>query len=115
MHKTCAVIPTYNEALHISAVIREAKKHVDMVIVSDDHSTDATREIAKLEGAEVILNTGPQGAGRNTWLGIAAAWMIGAEIVVTLDGDGQHDASEIPKLIEPILRGKDIVIGARNG
>lgn len=112
----CAVIPCFNEAEHIADVIREAKKHVDMVVVADDHSTDGTRDIAEAEGAFVLLNTGPKGAGTNTYMGVAAAYMMGADIIVTLDGDGQHDASQIPNLLKPVKEGKaDIVVGARLG
>jgi glycosyltransferase involved in cell wall biosynthesis len=84
-------------------------------VIADDHSTDNTRKIAENMFLHVILNTGHKGVGRNTATGIALAWSLGADIVVTLDGDGQHNPSDIPKLLEPITKyGADIVIGARD-
>jgi glycosyltransferase involved in cell wall biosynthesis len=112
---TCAVIPTYNEAKHIGEIVRKCKLYVDMVVVADDHSIDRTRDIAREEGAHVVLNPGRQGAGANTAVGLAVACMLGADVIVTLDGDGQHDPNEIPKLLEPILnRQADLVVGVRD-
>ena len=111
----CAVIPTWNEAKYIGEIVRQCKLYVDMVVVADDHSLDRTRDIARKEGAYVILNPGKQGAGSNTAIGLAAACMLGADVIVTLDGDGQHDPNEIPKLLKPIIeRQAELVIGVRN-
>jgi glycosyltransferase involved in cell wall biosynthesis len=82
------------------------------VIVVDDGSTDKTSEIAELAGAELIKHKINKGKGKTLETGFKAA--EGAEIIVTLDGDGQHRAEEIPKLLEPIIDGTaDIVNGSR--
>ncbi len=105
-----AVIPAYNEEKTIEAVVKGALSHVDEVLVVDDGSTDDTARIAEEAGAKVLRQ---QNAGvlKATELGLREAT---CDIIVTLDADGQHDPSEIPSLIEPILRGEaDLVMGIR--
>ena len=112
--KLAAVIPAYNEALVIGSVVLQAKKHVDRVIVVDDGSTDRTAEIARLAGADVISM--PENGGKASALmaGFSRARALGYDVVVTLDGDGQHDPDEIPVVAAPVLAGEaDLVIGSR--
>ncbi len=88
------------------------KKYVDEVIVIDDGSKDHTSEIANLAGAKVIRHPFNKGKGAALKSGFGAARR--ADIIITLDGDGQHDPDEIPKLMEPIMKGEsDFVIGVR--
>lgn len=112
--KVVAVIPAYNEATRIEKTIAGVKPLVDVVVVVDDGSTDDTAARAKAAGAVVVrhaLNRG-QGAGLRT--GTEAALRLGADIVVHVDADGQHDPSFIPALVVPIKEGKaDIVFGSR--
>ncbi|BAW31306.1 MAG TPA: glycosyltransferase family 2 protein [Methanothermobacter sp.] len=109
--KIAALIPAYNEELTIGSIVLLCREYVDEVIVVDDGSSDKTAEIAKAAGAKVIrhdINLG-KGAALKTGFRVADA-----DIIVTLDGDGQHDPSEIPKLIKPIIDGEaDIVNGSR--
>lgn len=110
--KVTAIIPTYNEELAIGSVLITTEKHVDHVIVVDDGSTDRTVEIAKLAGAEVIEHQENLGKGAALKTGFDA--VKEADIIVILDGDGQHNPDEIPKLIKPIETGEaDIVNGSR--
>lgn len=112
--KAIAVIPCLNEERFIGKVVAEAIKHVNKVIVIDDGSNDRTSAVAASAGAEVIKHVTRQGAGTATKTGFIEALRSGADIVVTLDGDGQHDASEIPIIVQPIREGKaDFVIGSR--
>ncbi|MDD5648181.1 MAG: glycosyltransferase family 2 protein [Dehalococcoidia bacterium] len=112
--KIIAVIPCLNEAAFISDVVSKAIKHVDRVFVIDDGSGDRTAEVARQAGAEVIRHGKRRGAGAATRTGFLAALKEGADIVVTLDGDGQHDAAEIPKVTGPLMQGEaDLVIGSR--
>jgi len=109
-----ACIPAYNEEKTIAKVISKARKYVDKVIVCDDGSTDMTAEIAKALGAEVIRHQKNMGYGAAIGSLFLKAREIGADVMVTLDADGQHDPDDIPRLIEPILNGEaDIVIGSR--
>ena len=105
-----AVIPAYNEEKTIEAVVKGALSYVDEALVVDDGSTDDTARRAEDAGARVLKQ---QNAGvlKATERGLGEA---AGDIIVTLDADGQHDPSEIPSLIEPILRGEaDLVMGIR--
>ncbi|MHA1616384.1 MAG: glycosyltransferase family 2 protein [Candidatus Njordarchaeales archaeon] len=109
-----AGIPAYNEEKTIAKVVLLTKKYVDKVVVVDDGSTDMTAEIAEALGAEVIRHKENKGYGAALQTIFHKARREDADILVILDADGQHDPSEIPKLIEPIMKGKaDIVIGSR--
>jgi len=109
-----ACIPAYNEENHIARVVLQTLKFVDKVIVCNDGSDDMTGEIASTVGAIVLTherNMGKGAAVKTMW---EAANKMEADIIVTLDGDGQHDPSDIPKVVEPILSGKaDVSIGCR--
>jgi glycosyltransferase involved in cell wall biosynthesis len=112
--KIIAVIPCLDEEQFIGDVVANALKHVDKVIVVDDGSTDGTADVARDAGAEVISHEKRLGAGAATRSGFEAAIKMGADIVVTLDGDGQHDADEIPAVIKHVLDGAaDLTIGSR--
>ena len=109
-----ACIPAYNEEKTIAKVVLQTKKYVDKVLVCDDGSTDMTSEIAESLGAIVVRHEKNLGKGAALRSFFAAGQKVGAEVLVTLDGDDQHDPEEIPKLVEPILRGDaDMVIGCR--
>ncbi len=109
-----AVIPAYNEATRVGNVVAAAKRYVDTVIVVDDGSTDTTAEAARRAGAHVIRHAENGGAGAATMTGIEAARRMGANAVVTLDADEQHDPSDIPRLLQPVKDDKaDIVFSNR--
>lgn len=107
------VIPCYGESESIGDVVTCAKKYSDIVIVADDCSTDNTIEVAQKAGAIIIANHKRQGFGGNLIAGIKKALEYDG-IIVTLDGDGQHNPDEIPQVVKPILNNEaDIVIGSR--
>ena len=107
-----AIIPAYNEEKTIGSVVLGAQQHVSRVIVVDDGSTDQTAEIAKLAGAEVLVHPTNQGKGAALKTGFQA--VEDSNIIVTLDSDGQHDTSQIPRLLEPIQNDEaDVVNGSR--
>jgi glycosyltransferase involved in cell wall biosynthesis len=109
--KTSAVIPAYNEAASIRNVIVECKRFCDEIIVVDDGSTDNTAEAAESSGAVVVRHEKNLGVTRTIECGFKAAE---GDIIVTMDADGQHSPSDIPKLIDPISKGKaDVVFGVR--
>ncbi|WP_350226370.1 glycosyltransferase family 2 protein [Methanobacterium ferruginis] len=96
----------------MGSVVLGTRQHALRVIVVDDGSEDQTSDIAKLAGAQVIVHPSNQGKGVALKTGFHAAH--DADIIVTLDSDGQHRPEEIPKLLEPILKGEaDVVNGSR--
>jgi len=112
--RVLAAIPCFNEQNFIADVVTRAKKYVDQVIVIDDGSTDDTAKVAQTAGAEVIRHEARKGAGAATKSGFEAAKRGNADIIVTLDGDGQHNPEDIPKPLAPILSNEaDLVIGSR--
>lgn len=114
--RRAAVVPAYNEAESIQGVIAEIRE-VDPgmeIIVVDDASFDKTPMLAAEAGARVLRLTCNLGIGGAVQTGFQAAREIGCDLVVQVDGDGQHDPKELPPLFEPILDGRaDIVIGSR--
>lgn len=112
--KIIAAIPCYNEDRFIGSVVAKTKKYVDKVIVIDDGSTDDSGEVAKAAGARVFRHEPNQGYGAAICSALEKGRSLGADILVTIDGDGQHDPKEIPHLIQPILNGEaDVVVGSR--
>lgn len=109
-----AVIPAYNEGERIRTVIQAAQRYVAKVIVVDDGSQDSTGTIATQAGALMIRHSENVGAGAATMTGIEAARALGADTIVTLDADEQHDPHDIPLLLCPVEEGRaDIVFGNR--
>ena len=112
--KVIATIPCLNTEKTIDQVVKETLKYVDQVIIIDDGSTDNTAKIAKMAGALVVSHAVNKGYGASIQSGFAAARTNGADIVVTIDGDGQHNPAEIPGLLSLIINeGADVVIGSR--
>jgi glycosyltransferase involved in cell wall biosynthesis len=112
--KVLAGIPCHNEAQFIADIVTEARAHVDQVVVVDDGSTDDTAQVAELSGASVIRHAANRGPGMAYKRCLEAARAQDTDILVTLDGDGQHDPRELPRLLEPLLAAEaDLVVGSR--
>jgi glycosyltransferase involved in cell wall biosynthesis len=108
------VIPCFNEAAHIGAVVADVKIFLPNVIVVDDGSTDATAEKAKLAGAEIIRLTENSGKGAALRAGWRRAGELDCDRVLMLDGDGQHSANDIPNFFECAENsGAKLVVGNR--
>ena len=107
-------IPAYNEEKNIAKIIVKLKKMVDQILVCDDGSTDSTCAIAESLGAIVInhpKNLGYGSAIRSIFL---KAREINAEVLVTIDADGQHKIEDIERVMKPVVDGQaDISIGSR--
>jgi len=111
-----AVIPCYNEGKNICGVVAAARFHIDDVLVADDNSTDNTIAEAKEYGALIVASDNKgKGAGINTWRGVKKALEMGADSVITLDGDGQHNPVEIVNFIGHMAKegDHDLLIGSR--
>lgn len=112
--KTIAGIPCFNTGRFIKDIVSRAGKHVSQVIIIDDGSQDNTAEAARAAGALVVSHDRNRGYGTAISSSFEAAKANMADILVTLDGDGQHNPDEIPRLLDPILQGEaDLVIGSR--
>jgi glycosyltransferase involved in cell wall biosynthesis len=107
-------IPALNEEIAIGSITLRSLKYADGVVVIDDGSTDRTAEIAALAGGTVIRHRKNQGKGSSIRDIFAYAQAIGADILVLIDGDGQHNPDEMPRLLEPLLKGEaEMIIGSR--
>ncbi len=116
MKKILVIIPAYNEAANIGGVISAVKRDAPLadVVVINDGSTDETSLVAKGNGVTVIDLPYNLGIGAAMQTGYRYAEMMGYDIAVQVDGDGQHPAHQISRLVAPVIRGEaDVVIGSR--
>jgi dolichol-phosphate mannosyltransferase len=120
MPRVLVVLPTYNEAQNIAAVlgrIREALPEASILVV-DDGSPDGTADLAeemadKLGNIEILRREGKGGLGSAYRAGFRWGLMHGWEVLVEMDADLSHDPGALPDLIAPIAQGADLVIGSR--
>lgn len=109
-----AGIPAYNEEEYIANVVSKTLTYVDEVIVVDDGSTDNTAKVAEMAGATIVKNKTNQGVGQATQRCFEIAKQRNADVLITIDGDGQHEPGEIPRFLAAIFEGRaDFVIGSR--
>ncbi|MEW6075562.1 MAG: glycosyltransferase family 2 protein [Candidatus Omnitrophota bacterium] len=94
--RVCVIIPAYNEAQAIGSLIHAIRLQKIDVVVIDDGSLDGTSQAAQSAGAAVIRNISNKGKGASLVRGFAYAMEHGFDAVITMDGDGQHLAEDIP-------------------
>jgi UDP-N-acetylglucosamine---dolichyl-phosphate N-acetylglucosaminyltransferase len=117
--KTIAVVmPAHNEASVIGSVLANIPSEIDgmtvRTIVVDDGSTDHTRQVARQQGALVVRHLTNLGVGAATVTGLRAAGEVNADVIVTMDSDGQHDPGDIVPLVRCLIADQfDVVIGSR--
>ena len=111
-----AIVPAFNEEQNIGRVLEELRAFdpdLDVVVVSDG-STDRTAEVARAGGAHVLELPFNLGIGGAVQTAFRFAWEEGYELAVRVDGDGQHDATQLGAVVAPVLAGEaDIVVGSR--
>lgn len=113
-HNVIVCIPAFNEENTIGKIVLQAKLYANEVIVCDDGSKDLTVQSAKAAGAVVVRHPINKGYGAAIKTLFRTAKERGADVMVTLDGDEQHDPRQIPDLIKPILEEDyDVVVGSR--
>jgi len=108
-----AAMPAHNEEQLIAKTIVKAQKYVDKVVVVDDGSSDSTIEIAEALGAIVVRHPVNKGYGGALQTIFKTAREMDVDELVIIDADGQHNPDEIPKLLSPLRKGFDLVIGSR--
>ncbi|MEX0787393.1 MAG: glycosyltransferase family 2 protein [Anaerolineales bacterium] len=110
---TVGIICAWNESSRLGAVVRNACRHLPVLVV-DDGSTDETAAVAAAEGAEVLRHI--RNLGKGAALRSGFAWVLERDYAaaLTLDADGQHDPDEIPRFLEASGSGADLVIGRRD-
>ncbi len=110
------IVPAYNEEGAIAQVIESVNAHVPgvPVLVLDDCSLDSTIDVARRAGAEVLALPHHLGLGGCVQAGYKLAFELGFDYVIRVDGDGQHDARDIPRILERLKStGCEMVIGSR--
>jgi glycosyltransferase involved in cell wall biosynthesis len=113
--RVIVVMPAYNAARTLERTYRDIPPGVvEQVILVDDVSRDATVEVARQLGIEVVIHVQNRGYGGNQKTCYLEALRAGADVVVMLHPDYQYDSTRIPALIAPILRGEcDMMLGSR--
>jgi glycosyltransferase involved in cell wall biosynthesis len=114
--KLLILIPAYNEEGAVGSVVKEVRTVMPdvPVLVVDDCSIDATRHVAHQAGADVLPLPHHLGLGGCVQAGYRLAFELGYDYVIRVDGDGQHDPRDIPKILEALEReGCEMVIGSR--
>ncbi|MDD5349158.1 MAG: glycosyltransferase family 2 protein [Chthoniobacteraceae bacterium] len=102
--KIAALIPAYREGRRIGEVVRRVRAQLDVVLVVDDGSPDATADLAREAGAEVIVHAQNAGKGAAIKTGFRVLLERGFDYVLILDGDGQHLPEEISRFLEAANR-----------
>ncbi len=111
--KVLIVMPAHNEENSVYSTVKSASKYGSVVVV-DDASVDSTGLLAKKAGATVIRHSVNKGLGSALRTGFAYALKQNADIILTVDADGQHDPEEIQKFIGKIKSGYGFVLGQRD-
>ncbi|EIL99432.1 glycosyltransferase family 2 protein [Rhodanobacter denitrificans] len=113
MNRLSIILPAKNEAPALAALLprlRAAQPEAELIVV-DDGSTDDTRRICKDNGVTCVSSPYSMGNGAAIKRGTRAA---GGDILVFMDGDGQHDPADVARLLEKLEQGYDMVVGARD-
>src|SRR5579863_9351921 len=110
------IVPAWNEEGAVGQVVRSVKELLPdiPVLVIDDYSDDSTASVAAMAGAQVLRLPVHLGLGGCVQTGYKLAFEMGFDYVVRVDGDGQHDAADIPRILEALYStGAEVVIGSR--
>lgn len=115
-HNACVLIPTYNNAGSLSAVLSKVLEYTDDLLVVNDGSTDTTKDIlSAFSGIHVLSYDENQGKGIALQRGFREASRLGYDYAITMDSDGQHYASDLIKFLEQLdITPGALIVGARN-
>lgn len=107
------VVPALNEATTISAIVERISQYGQAIVV-DDGSTDATAELARQAGADVVSHRVNQGYDGALNTGFARAAELGCTYIITIDADGQHNPAQLTEMIALLDEGNELVLGIRD-
>ena len=110
------IVPAWNEEGAVGTVVRSIREHVPdaRILVIDDHSTDSTIDVARAAGAAILPLPHHLGLGGCVQAGYMLAYELGYNYVIRVDGDGQHDPRDIPRIFDKLkTSGCEMVIGSR--
>jgi glycosyltransferase involved in cell wall biosynthesis len=112
----CVIIPTYNNEKTLAAVINGVLEYTNQVIVVNDGSTDSTSHIlSAFTNVDIVSYTKNKGKGFALRKGLRFAWEKGYKYAITIDSDGQHYVTDLPKFLEKLNESPNaIIIGSRN-
>lgn len=110
--KVAVAIPAYQAAYSVGTVVEQCRREVEHVLVIDDGSSDGTSAAAAAAGADVLRVEVNRGKGHALHLAFGRLFSAGFDAVVTVDADGQHVPSEIPRLLA-VAPEADLVLGTR--
>jgi glycosyltransferase involved in cell wall biosynthesis len=108
-----AVLPARNEAPHLRQLVSELRSRVDTIVVVDDASEDSTAAMAAFLGCETLVNENRRGYGATLRRGLIWAYEQGGSTVISVDADGQHEASWIDESVPLLENGADVVFANR--
>jgi glycosyltransferase involved in cell wall biosynthesis len=115
MARIVVLVPALNEAAVIADVLADIVRagYPDIVVVDDGSAARTHEKARQVPGVTVLRHFINRGKGAAVKTGIEAAKLLDADIVVTMDGDGQHDPQDIPRLVQLVEEGYDVVLGTR--
>lgn len=112
--KKLAIIPAFNEAANIAAVVADLRDFDGDILVVNDGSTDATAQVARSLGVQVISHPFNLGIGGTVQTGLKYAFEKGYDLAIQFDGDGQHRGDQVAKIVGMVESGAvDLAIGSR--
>jgi len=116
MKKIVVLVPAYNEQAVIADVLHDIKQagYPDIIVVDDGSSDQTYQRAQQVAGVITLRHFINRGKGAAMKTGIEATKILEADIVVTMDGDGQHDPKDIARMVQLVSEGNDVVLGTRS-
>jgi len=112
--KIIIVVPVYNEEKHLSNFLKDLTKSEYEIVVVDDGSSDSSYKLIQKFKVHRLRHKINLGKGSAMKTGVEAAFNLGADAVIFIDADGQHEVKDLPEFIQKLKEGYDVVLGSRN-